>query len=202
MIRVRTAVFISSTALLMVGCGNTTPETGPTTTAMPATSSKPSLAVSVPPAPTQHNNGRQAVTFDPCLEIDDDVVERSGFDPKTRERSDFIFDTYSFIGCSFGHKEQIRAQTLTVRTLTVSATNVSLTEFRNREGKNAAETKVGGRDAIKYDTSSAGSCNVAMASSSGVVNVRTSTNAAFTAERPCDRINEVAAIVESALGDR
>lgn len=128
MIQFRTAVVIGSAALLLGACSTDTPETEPSATSI--TSSWPSLAVSVPPPPTQHNNGRQDVMFDPCGEISDDVVSRAGFDPVTRKRSDFIFDSYSFTGCSFDHKEQVGGRLLAVRNLTVSATNVTIDEFR------------------------------------------------------------------------
>ncbi|WP_329414661.1 DUF3558 domain-containing protein [Nocardia vinacea] len=193
-----TTVAAAAVALVLGGCGDSATTNAPSSSA--ATTTRPSIAVSVPPVPSQYNQGRQRVEFDPCVAIDDETVLQTGFDPATRERNDFISDGYSFIGCKFDHKEDVRGQKLAVRSMAIWSTNITLDEFRGREGGGASEIKVGNRVAITYRKSD--TCYVAMQSPDGVLNLRTSTNAAFTAERPCDRISEVAEIIESVLGDR
>ncbi|MGQ4600542.1 DUF3558 family protein [Nocardia sp. R6R-6] len=185
-------------ALLVAGCGNSVPDTG--SAGSETSTSQPSLAVPVSPAPSQVNKGRGAVEYDPCLKLDDTTVFRAGFDPSTRARADQIYDTYSFIGCKFAHKEQVRGVSVVMRFLTVSATNITLDEFRNREGSNVTEAKVNGRDAITYRDASAEACYVTIGVSGGTIDVAKSVNGASTAERPCERITEIAEIVESALG--
>ncbi|MGY5281440.1 DUF3558 domain-containing protein [Nocardia gipuzkoensis] len=161
--------------------------------------SRPSLAVSILPMPTQVNKGRQDVTFDPCVEIDDSLIVRSGFDPPTRERNDLIFDDYSFIGCKFKHSEDVRGQKLPVRSISIWSTNVTLDEFRKRERGNLTDLTVDGRAAIKYTQSD--SCYVAIQSLDGALNIASNTYAAFTTELPCDRIVEIAQTIAPALPD-
>ncbi|MFC9432986.1 DUF3558 family protein [Nocardia sp. NPDC057030] len=183
--------------LVLTSCNDGSPTDGPAS--VPTTSVPPSLAVSLPPAPTQHNQGRQEVKIDPCLQVDDQTVTRAGFDPKSRKRDDQIFDTYSIIGCKFDDKKQVDGQVVTARSLTVWSTNVSLDEFRTRESNSATTVKVGNNDAIKYETPNAGACWVAMKDSDGVLNIRIGTNLPFTSEKPCDRIIETAEIISSAV---
>ncbi|WP_246350029.1 DUF3558 domain-containing protein [Nocardia barduliensis] len=161
------------------------------------------IAAPVDEAPVQHNHGRNEVRFDPCARIDDDTIVAAGFDPSTRKRNDFIFDAYSFIGCGFDHKENIRGQILTVSSLTVWSTNVSLEEFRDRYAKSSESAQVGGRAALQYRSTEAhsGSCGMVIGFADAVLDVSISTNAAFTSERPCDRIDQVASTIESALPD-
>ncbi|MCC3333406.1 DUF3558 domain-containing protein [Nocardia abscessus] len=170
-------------------------------TSSAATSTAIRIAVPVNPAPAQNDQWRNAVRFDPCAGIGDDTISTAGFDPSTRKRNDFSFDTYSFIGCSFDHKESIRGQMLPVRTLTVWSTNISLAEFRDRYAKSSEKIVVDGRDALRYRQTEvhSGSCGVAMKTADGALDVSTSTNAAFTSEKPCDRIVEVASAIESVL---
>ncbi|MFB8282667.1 hypothetical protein [Nocardia colli] len=91
--------------LVLTSCNNGAPTGEPTSA--PITSAPPSLAASLPPAPTQRNQGRQEVKTDPCHKVDDQTVTRIGFDPATRKRDDQIFDTYSFIGCTFDEEDKL-----------------------------------------------------------------------------------------------
>ncbi|WP_253812602.1 DUF3558 domain-containing protein [Nocardia amikacinitolerans] len=186
-----------ATALAIGGCG--TGDAGDDQSVSPPPVPSPKLAVSVPPMPKQVNRGRQDVSFDPCVGIDDSLIVRSGFDPATRERDDLIFDDYSFIGCEFNHKEDIRGQKLPVRSISIWSTNITLDEFRQREGENLRDLTVDGRASIQYTKSSA--CYIAIQSLDGVLNLSVSTSAPFTEERPCDRIVEIAQTIAPALPD-
>ncbi|MET7771423.1 DUF3558 domain-containing protein [Nocardia sp. NPDC005366] len=190
------AAFGLMVALSVAGCEkDQTPD-------VQATSIQPSsvqISVSVPPAPPQVNNGRNSVLFDPCFKIGDDTVSKIGYDPATRKRNDFIFDNYSFIGCAFDRKGNVRGQMLPVGSLAVSSTNITLGEFRSREGDKARTISVSGREAITYKDASSETCTIVVAAADGVVNIQKSSYAAFTTERPCDRLEEIAAIVVSEV---
>ena len=161
---------------------------------------QPSIAVSVPPAPPQASQKRDTVDHDPCLKLGDDVVESIGFDPATRERDDYIFDTYSAIGCKFRHEEQDQFDlTVTTRNLSVNTSNLTLDEFRSREGDKATPTTVNERDAITYTDPAAEACYVIITSKSGTLSVRKSTAIVFSPEKPCDHIQEIAAKIESSM---
>ncbi|WP_280449678.1 DUF3558 domain-containing protein [Nocardia brasiliensis] len=182
---------------LLSSCTDSSPTgepPGPSTT-----SGTPTLAVSPPPAPPQHNLGRQEVKADPCVKIDDATISRAGFDPATRKRHDMIYDTYAFIGCGFDDKKQIDGQSVTARSLTVWSTNITLDEFRSREANSATEVKIGNNTALEYEKPNEGACYVATRDSDGVLNIRIGTNLPFTIEQPCDRMIEVAEMVSSAM---
>ncbi|WP_167472885.1 DUF3558 domain-containing protein [Nocardia arthritidis] len=187
-----------SIALLITGCSSS--ETENKSPSASSTPRPPSISVSVKPAPTQYNQGRQSINFDPCTNVSDTVVSQAGFDPSTRERDDEIHDTYSFIGCKFDHKEVVRGQNVPTRTLTISSTNITLDEFRKREGISATEIKVNGRDAITYNRPDAESCFIVMKTNDGSLDVQTSVSGPFTSEKPCDRIRDVAGLIEPTLG--
>ena len=73
------------------------------------TDAKPTTTVrTVPPGlepPVQKNeNGRPAVTFDPCLDFEDAVMRSAGLDPASRERIDIIGESTT-LGCGFDGAE-------------------------------------------------------------------------------------------------
>lgn len=165
----------------------------------PATTS-PSIAVSLPPAPAQFGNGRESVDRDPCVEIGDELVESIGFDPSTRERDDYIFDTHSAIGCKFRHEEQDQFQlTVTTRTLSVNASNVTLEEFRARESASAKPMQINDREAIIYTNQETEACYVVVGTGYGTLSIRKSTAITFSPEKPCDSIQEIAETITSSL---
>ncbi|WP_225731667.1 MULTISPECIES: DUF3558 domain-containing protein [unclassified Nocardia] len=198
MSRILVVMPLISIALLVTGCtASKTDNNPPNASSTPET---PSIAVSVKPAPTQYNQGRRSVNFDPCTNVGDAVVSQAGFDPSTRERNDEIHDSYSFIGCKFDHQEIVRGQKVPTRTLTISSTNITLDEFRKREGASATEIKVNGRDAITYNRPDAEACFIVMKTNDGSLDVQTSVSGPFTSEKPCDRIRDVAGLIEPTLG--
>ncbi|MEV6215328.1 DUF3558 family protein [Nocardia sp. NPDC051833] len=100
------------------GCSSDEPTPAPT-------SKTPGpIAVQVPSLVTRVNPGREPVTFDACTSFDDDAVVRAGFNPRTRERADFIADTYSVFGCKFKDVQNGRP----ARILTIDMSNVPLHE--------------------------------------------------------------------------
>ncbi|MEG8182575.1 DUF3558 family protein [Nocardia terpenica] len=198
-----TACCLSAVALAS-GCSGTGDGDGGHTamTVSPTAASRPSVSVSVKPMPTQSNQGRKAVSFDPCVQVGDATIAKSGFDPALRERSDQIRDSYSFVGCSFGHKESVNGQMLTVRTLTVWSTNITLDEFRSRDGANTSAIEVNGKDALISRTSADQSCSVETAGPDGALVVRNSVAGPLTSQNPCDGIQDVADVVDLAVAGK
>ncbi|WP_433524043.1 DUF3558 domain-containing protein [Nocardia pseudovaccinii] len=192
------AVTLMLAALVAAGCSGRNNTDEPTETAT-STSARPSIAVSVKPAPEQPRNSRSPVKYDPCFEIGDDTITKAGFAPKTRERIDQIHDGYAFIGCTFERQEDVYGKTGGVGSLTISSTNVTLDEFLKREGNAATEIKVNGRDAITYRTPEAEACNVVMTGPDATINMAVSSTLALTHWNACDHAQEIAAIVESGL---
>lgn len=183
---------------LLSACSTQGGEGPPAATASATTS--PSIAVSLPPAPTQFSDGRESVNRDPCIVIGDELVESLGFDPSTRERDDYIFDTHSAIGCKFRHEEQDQFQlTVTTRTLSVNASNVTLDEFRSRERAGAKPMQINDREAITYTNQEAEACYVVVGTGYGTLSIRKSTAVTFSPEKPCDNIQEIAETIASSL---
>lgn len=168
-------------------------------TAVTASTGRPSVGVSLSPAPTQINTGRQTVRYDPCVQLGDGVIADAGFDPPSRKRDDSIHDNYSFIGCSFDHKQLIDRQSLTTRTLTVWSTNITLEEFRQRDGAKVHPITINGRDGLTTYDAPAAACAVELPGPDSTLYIGTSTSAPFTDERPCDRIETVATIIDAAV---
>lgn len=182
------------------GCAKDGSSDGPEPTASTVTTTAPQIAVSVEPAPTQSNQGRNEITFDPCFGVGDSIVSAAGFDPKTREREDFVFDTYSFIGCGFRYKEMQGGQHVTLRTLTLMSSNLKLDDYR-RKYEDTTTISIDGREAVRY-VNPAGhrdTCNIAIQTVDGVLDITKTVSSPFTTEQPCDRIQEIAETIASAL---
>lgn len=187
-----------ASVLLLAACTTKDPDSGEqdTTSAI----ARPSISVTVEAAPTQYNQGRGTVAFDPCFGLGDETIVRAGFDPVTRERNDFIFDSYSFVGCSFEQSGLVGSQQVPVRSLRVWSSNITLDEFRLRYEKTSKSITVDGSRAIQY-TNPGGTrdaCNIAVESTDGVLDIGKIVHSAFTEELPCDHIVEIASTIAEA----
>ncbi|WP_338769937.1 DUF3558 domain-containing protein [Nocardia vulneris] len=186
------------TALLIAACDGGTSEGDPAARSTAPSPTPLKLAVSVPPAPAQRNQGRHDVTFDPCFKLDDVTIERAGYDPRTRKRKDFIADGYSALGCEFARKEQ----GLLMGSLVTSSSNLTLDEYKDRYGSTATTTSIAGREAVTYqlpgDPTNT-TCFLAMKATDGVLQLQLDVNKARTADRPCDLIQGTAESIEPGL---
>lgn len=192
------ALVATSAVIMSAGCTSSEHKTEPTSTAVPTTA-KPSLVVTVNPAPNQPRNSRKSVELDPCVEVGDDTVTKAGFEPKTRERADQVHDDYAFIGCSFERKQEVRGQVRTVGSLTVSSTNLTLDEFRKREGTAATEIRLNGHDAVTYKRPQGEACFVVLSGPDGTLDISVTSTVALTDWNACDHVQDIAGIVASAL---
>ncbi|WP_280337043.1 DUF3558 domain-containing protein [Nocardia wallacei] len=168
----------------------------------PIESTKPSISASVNAAPEQDPAGRKPVGYDPCFEIGDGPIEKAGFDPNTRERSDQIHTGYAFLGCNFERKEEINGVRRRVGSLTISSTDITLDQFREREqreGSAVTEIKVNGREAILYRRPTAEACVVVMSGPDAAIDLFIDSVGAFTQWRACDHAQEIADVIETAL---
>jgi len=94
------------------------------------------------------DSGRPPVTFDPCLDLPDDVMRDAGYDAEHKEISDMPMGWYTFLGCSYRKSDPIPG----VRrgySLSVLAGNVSLDEELQKNRDVAEETTVNGRAALR-----------------------------------------------------
>lgn len=198
--RTRSAVVPALFAVVLASACTAEGEDTATPSVTTATSATPRIAVSVPPTSSQVNQGRGPVGHDPCHELGDDVIATAGFDPETRQRIDRVFDTYSFVGCQFDHKERDQFGMMApTRTLFVNSTNITLDEFRAREATNATPAQVNGRTAISYQSPEAEACYIVVETEYGTLSVGKSVAGVLTQEQPCGRIQEIAETIDSAM---
>ncbi|WP_225730486.1 MULTISPECIES: DUF3558 domain-containing protein [unclassified Nocardia] len=187
----RIAILTGLTVFAVGACSNNAKEPLPESTT--PTTTHPSIAVTVSPAPQQRNNsGRPAVTFDPCIDIGDATIQKLGFNPDTRKRNDLTADSYTFLGCDFGQKDP---DGLTVRSLDIKATNLTLQDFRERKTQSSNNTTVAGRDAVVYTLVGATAsitCFIAMDSPVGVIDLQLDLNPTKASGRPCDQVRDIA----------
>ncbi|TLG09451.1 DUF3558 domain-containing protein [Nocardia cyriacigeorgica] len=186
-------------ALAISACNNEPTEATESGATTPQVT-RPPIAVSVAPAPSQPGMAGKVAKFDSCVEVGDEAVSSLGFDPGTRRRSDYVFDRYAYIGCDFDRVEQVRAQRLAVGELTLWSTTNTLDDYRNRPDYLAKrEIKINGREAFGYRLANDPACNIAMPGPDGVFVVKVSSSAALTQWVACDHIEEAARVVEAAL---
>ncbi|PPJ28821.1 hypothetical protein C5E45_17785 [Nocardia nova] len=193
------AIVLAASAVVLSSCAAGGGDSDPANTEQPSTSSGPSVAVSVKPAPEQDPDGRQPVKFDPCLKVGDSTIKSAGFDPQTRERADQVHTGYAFIGCSFERREDVYGSPHRVGSLTISSTDITLDQFRQRENGKATEVNVNGRPAITYKGMGPETCFVTMTGPDATISLQLDSMSALTGWRSCDHAQEIASTIEAAL---
>lgn len=114
-------------------------------------------------------SGRPAITFDPCLDIPDDVLSEAGYDPRTEDVSDYLMEQYTFMVCTYGAPMNIPG---VIRSygLNILSGNVSIDEELAKVGDIASETTVNGRRALlEYDPKPDNTCALTLETDFGIV---------------------------------
>ncbi len=148
-------------------------------------------------------SGRPAITFDPCLDIPDDVLVEAQYDPKSKRPSEYPMETYTFLGCSFEGTFHI-PDVLDEYRLTILAGNVTLEEEWEKDGHVSSHTNVNGRDALlQLDPSNKNNCAITVRTDFGMVIFRRTYFADHAREVPidewCSDIDELVAQLEPHL---
>ncbi|TLF60644.1 DUF3558 domain-containing protein [Nocardia cyriacigeorgica] len=197
--RARRALFTAlASGLVVTGCGEAGDEQGTdSASATAAVTIRPQIAVSVPPPEVRPNNNRPPVDFDPCTQIGDDTITEIGFDPNTRERSDWVADTYTYYGCRF---KQLESGKVTWR-LRISGTNIEFTEYQDKYRDTRSDITVSDRRAMTYNLpgGTSDTCFLAMDSAVGVIGLQLSYSIGYTSGDPCRRVAEIARVVQDSL---
>lgn len=196
----RTALLILiMTSLCAASCGSGNGSREATPAVVPVQPTSPSIAVNVPPAPSQDPDGSKPVLFDPCRSIGDDVVARTGFDPATRKRSDQIHTGYAFISCGFSREEFKFGSNQLTGFLHISSTNITMDKFRQREGGNATTVTVNGSEAVSYPYQDGKSCHVVTRGPDNSLDISVDDVFAQTVMSVCNRAHEIATIIDTAV---
>lgn len=112
---------------------------------------------------------RPQITFDPCLDIPDELLASSGFDPRSKRPKELPMGTYSFLGCDYRGTLHIPG-VLRSYSLIILSGNVTLEEELAKNGHVATETVINGRRALQeVDPALSGSCAFVLESEFGIV---------------------------------
>ncbi|MGV9675350.1 DUF3558 domain-containing protein [Nocardia sp. NPDC003482] len=203
--RIRAFGWAVVTCCAVSACGGGDSGERATAAATTTTPARPSIRVSVPPAPAQ--TGTKQVRFDPCVEIGDEVVGRLGFDPGTRERDsgEMVTDLLTSIGCDFNRVAVVDGEKVITCSVAVTSRTMSLDEIRDNSLRSVFSSEtIHGRPAVLYTTPSLpGTCSAAVTSSDGVLNVDLIVfPTAAQVPAPCDQIRELADAFAAALGEK
>ncbi len=115
------------------------------------------------------DSGRPPVTFDPCYDIPDDVMNAAGYDAAKKEVADMPMGTYTFLGCTYRDRNKVPG----VRrgySLNILAGNVSLEEELGNNGHIATAATINNRRALlEIDTNRNGTCKYVLETEFGIV---------------------------------
>ena len=192
-----TIATLISLAALTAACASD--HTAGSTSSQLPTTEKLIIAAPVSQAPSQDPNGGKLVKYDPCMNIGDDMVTKTGFDPRTRKRSDQVHTGYAFISCRFDRKELVDGQNLSVGYLEISSTNITMDQFRKRAGAAASDILIDGKSAITYADPASESCNVVTTGPDNSIDIMVNTVGALTNWNGCSHLQEIASIVNSEI---
>ncbi|KAF0835770.1 uncharacterized protein DUF3558 [Nocardia caishijiensis] len=158
------------------------------------------MRVTVAPAPHQPSRAGITVKYDPCFTVPDSVPETLGFAVETRERNDYVFEDYAFIGCEFDRLEKARFSDRMDRvgSMTVWSASITLDEIRAKNFEGSQDTNIRTRPAVSYTSRSASACYLAMNGPDGVIQIRVS-DSPETDWRACAHIREAAEAIEATL---
>ncbi|TCN49798.1 uncharacterized protein DUF3558 [Rhodococcus sp. SMB37] len=145
-------------------------------------------------------SGRPDITFDPCLDIPDDVLVEAGYDPRTEDSADYPMEHYTFIGCNYRAPVAIPG---VIRSygLGILAGNVTLDEELAKDAAIASETTVNGRRALlEYNPTPDNTCAIAVQTDFGIVIFSRSYHAdhtrTLTYDERCGGLTDAVALFE------
>jgi hypothetical protein len=155
--------------------------------------SEPRPAATAPaPAPTALVGGQGGPAFDPCVDIDDQVVRSVGFNPATREPKPAAGEYVA--ACQFDSAEM---------SLVVATAGTSFEEFKDRYVGARVGVDIDDRPAVVVRKPEVDlPCELAMKIDGGIVTLQTTLNVTareWGMER-CARIVDIATGIEPSIG--
>ncbi|MCD5418853.1 DUF3558 domain-containing protein [Rhodococcus pyridinivorans] len=115
------------------------------------------------------DSGRPPVTFDPCYDIPDDVMDAAGYDAAKKEVADMPMATHTFLGCTY-KKEDLVPGVRRGYSLNILSGNVSLDEELKKNGHVATSATINGRSALlEVDPENRDACTYVLQTDFGVV---------------------------------
>lgn len=115
------------------------------------------------------DSGRPPVTFDPCLDLPDDVMTEAGYNAAHKEFSDMPMGSYTFLGCSYEGTTRVPG-VLAGYDLLVLAGNVTFDEEVRKNGHIATQTVINNRQALReLDPATKDTCRFVLRTEFGIV---------------------------------
>ncbi|MEE2033615.1 DUF3558 domain-containing protein [Rhodococcus chondri] len=115
------------------------------------------------------DSGRPPVTFDPCLDIPDEVLTEAGYDPRTEDSADYPMGDYTFLGCRYRGLDEVPG-VMRRYGLNILSGNVTLDEEIQKDGSISTEISINGRRALlEVDPASTDTCAIALETGYGIV---------------------------------
>lgn len=186
------AMVVSATA-----CGAGVGESEPVATETPTTTTRTPRVVD--------DSGRPQITFDPCLDIPDELLLEAGYDPRSEEIADYPMGSYTFLVCSYNGTVRIPG-TMRPYGLNILSGNVTLEEELLKDGAISAEIDVNGRRALlEVDPDAKNLCAIAVETNFGIVIVSRLYNPDHTRgsspEEWCAGLRDLAQAIEVQIID-
>jgi hypothetical protein len=151
------------------------------------------------------DSGRPQITFDPCLDIPDEVLIEAGYDPKSEEVTAYPMGSYTFLSCRYKGTLHIPG-VLRRYGLSVLSGNVSIEEELAKNGHIARETNIGGRRAlVEVDPNLKDTCAYVLQTNFGIVILSRSYNADHNRGVPetewCANFEAAVSMIEPLIED-
>ncbi|MFD6857585.1 DUF3558 domain-containing protein [Rhodococcus sp. NPDC060090] len=151
------------------------------------------------------DSGRPDITFDPCLDLPDEVMSAAGYNAAHKEFADMPMGSYTFLGCEYNKPDLVPG----VRRgygLNVLSGNVTLDEELKKNADVAIPTTVNGRPALReVGPSGNDECTYALQTSFGIVLFNRLYNkdhaGPVARDEWCAGMEEFMASVEPYIGD-
>ncbi|WP_433523015.1 DUF3558 domain-containing protein [Nocardia pseudovaccinii] len=161
-------------------------------------SARPTLTAPKLQPPSQDNKytastGRPKIVFDPCTWVNDQTIQKAGFDPASRKRGRDLVAEYSFLVCSFSSQ---------LRDLSLDSGNATWAEDLAKVGSFSEPITVNGREALLvHDPEVHRGCQVDVRTKVGFVQIAVYlTDRAPQTLNPCDGITDIASTIEPEIG--
>lgn len=145
------------------------------------------------------NSGRPPVTFDPCLDVPDDVLSQAGYDPASKRHTDYPLDDYTFLGCEF-------VTPVRQYGLSLLSGNVSFAEEQEKTAAYAQPININGREALlKLDPALRDACAITLNTDYGILIIARDLHSDYIGPAPqeewCAGLEDTARIIEPLLAD-
>ncbi|MCK0093914.1 DUF3558 domain-containing protein, partial [Rhodococcus sp. F64268] len=149
------------------------------------------------------DSGRPDITFDPCLDLPDDVMTAAGYDAAHKEFADMPMGSYTFLACAYRGTELVRGTRKF--SLNVLSGNIKLEEELAKNGEISTAITVNGRRGLReIGPNGRNECTYALQTNFGIVLVNRlyhSDGSALPKEEWCAGMEELTAILEQYIAN-